>query len=87
MEKLKDKVSSKKMKEAWKIGIALILFGILILSSFLFVNLETEDYCRIENTYYVINRAIEFLGVTFIFTGIVLIALSVFDKFTELKKT
>nr|AGF93367.1 membrane protein [uncultured organism] len=87
MERLKDKVSSEKIDEAWKIGTALVLFGILILSSFLFINHDSDetegDYYHIENTYFVIDRAREFLSGTFIFIGIVLIALSVYNKFSE----
>ena len=87
MERLKDKVSSEKIGEAWKIGTALISFGILILSSFLFINHDADDtegeYYHIENTYFVIDRAREFLSGTFIFTGIVLIALSVYNKFSD----
>ena len=87
MERLKDKVSSEKIEEAWKIGIAFILFGILILSSFLFINHDTDDdegdYYHIENTYFVIDRAREFLSGTFIFIGIILIALSFYNKFTD----
>ena len=90
MERLKDKVSSEKIDEAWKIGIALILFGFLVLSSFLFINHDTEgtegDYYHTEKTYFIIDRARKFLSGTFIFTGIVLIALSLYNRFTDIKK-
>ncbi len=87
MFKLNQKKYITDLDENTKIGITLLIFGIFILLSFIFISsISEENTEESEYTYDLINQSGKFFGGALVLAGVVLIIKDISNQISRSKK-
>jgi len=87
MFKLNQKKSTTDLDENTKIGITLLIFGIFILASVIFISsISEKNTDESEYTFDLINQGGKFFGGALVLAGVVLIIKDISNQISRSKK-